>query len=142
MEKAPPIVTVKDSKFKFSSYATAKHQQENGRKNKPLVFQAKAAKIHAQQENKVLSNISNRSLAGNNSLSKDNFDLKASLAKPLSYNPHKGKLGQWNPKKTLEERKALANKTSCKPRKGDVIKGVRLNKRAELLMKRRGLQSN
>ena len=59
----------------------------------------------------------------------------------LSYRPYTGKVGQWNPKKTLEERKALANKTVPKTKKGEIIKGVRLNKRAELLMKKRGINT-
>ena len=50
-------------------------------------------------------------------------------------------MGQWNPKKTFEERKALANKIVTNTKKGEIIKGVRLNKRAELLMKKRGINT-
>ena len=92
-----------------------------------------------KQENKILSNITNSSSYKNNSPSKIGLDLKQGAAKPLSYKPYTGKLGAWNPKKTLEERKALANKMAPKAKKLDIIKGVRLNKRAELMMQKRGI---
>jgi hypothetical protein len=93
-------------------------------------------KAPAKSENQILSNITNSSSFSSRSPSTINRD-KNTIAKPLPYKPYTGKLGQWNPKKTFEERKALANKTAYKTKKGEIIKGVRLNKRAELLMKKR-----
>ena len=68
------------------------------------------------------------------------YFIKPKSSKSIPYKPYTGKLGEWNPKKTLEERKALANRVAPKTKKGDIIKGVRLNRRAELLMKKRGLK--
>ena len=143
---APTNVTIKEANFKFLSQATVKpsssirNPQETSNKNKPFKFNAKDVIISTKHENNILSNITNSSSVSIHSPSRNNFDLKASLSKPLSYKPHKGKLGEWNPRKTLEQRKALSNKMACKTKKGDIIRGVRLNKRTELLMKKRGLK--
>merc|ERR1712060_994126 len=96
--------------------------------------------------NKPLLNITNNA---NRSINKSmtgtpskKFDLAASLAKPLTYKPHTGKLKAWETKKKDVSSKAGSNtQEETKQRQMQVIKGVRMNKRAELLMMRRKMSS-
>ena len=106
---------------------------------KPFAFSAQQNLTNIRTE-KVLSNITNSPTIKKQTATRNNLDTKEKSVKPLlTYKPYTGKVGQWNPKKTMEERKAQANKTAPKTKKGEIIKGVRLNKRAELLMRKRGL---
>nr|ACO10832.1 Nucleolar and spindle-associated protein 1 [Caligus rogercresseyi] len=78
----------------------------------------------------------NKSL--NSSLAKRNpFDLKQSLAQPLKFKPHTGKIKKWVDK--TNERKAAFKAKSSKDAslKSITIKGVRMNRRAELMFQRR-----
>jgi len=96
--------------------------------------------------NKPLLNITNNA---NRSINKSmtgtpskKFDLAASLAKPLTYKPHTGKLKAWETKKKDVSSKAgSSTQEETKQRQMQVIKGVRMNKRAELLMMRRKMSS-
>ena len=110
---APSNLTLNEKNFNFSS------KQVNNDAKKPFVFTASP---------KVLNNITN------SPASKKAFDLKASLARPLAYKPHKGKL------KTVQEKKADGQKLVATKKTSSLIKGVRMNKRAELLMQRRKQQ--
>ena len=77
--------------------------------------------------NKVLTETSNKK-----------FNLAASLAKPLNYKPHTGKLKPWEKKnKEVFSIKDSFSHDETRQRQMAAIKGVRLNKRAELLMNRR-----
>lgn len=118
---------------------------------KPLNSNKKARKsLVNPTPNKPLLNITNNSNKSINLTNKSmtgtpskKFDLAASLAKPLGYKPHTGKLKPWEKKKKEVVVNKLESSTQeqTKQRQMEVIKGVRLNKRAELLMMRRKMSS-
>jgi len=87
----------------------------------------------------ALNNITNRSvnLATPGSARKQAFNLKESLAKPLGYKPHAGKLPTWGDKKASDMR-SVATKDVIE-RTRNIIKGVRMNKRAALMMQNRNI---
>ena len=138
----PSKTKVSGINFQFSrqggNNSNAKQLKEQNQPTKPFKFSGNNADKE-QKQDKILSNLTNSSTF-NNSPSQNNI-IKAKSSKSIPYKPYTGRLGEWNPKKTLEERKAFANKMAPKTKKGDIIKGVRLNRRAELLMKKRGLQN-
>lgn len=69
------------------------------------------------------------------------FDLNASLAKGLSYQPHKERVKPVERKKKSAPVLAAAFQEETKARQMEEIKVVRLNKRAELMMMKRKMSS-
>lgn len=128
----PFVFDLKEANFNFGASTL--------QSGKPFVFKA----APSTPSNKILHNITNNAEGTPGSAKK--FDLKASLAKPLGYQPHKGKLKPWDPKVKAEARKAMATQAKVNEDRREtgraLIKGVRLNKRAELLLKRRKLDEN
>jgi len=132
--------------FKFSAKPQAAMAKVVPKQRKDLKSTTKMKSPKLKKESKAtpkpLENITNQSEVIATPGRK--FDLAASLAKPLPYQPHKGKL------KALEKKRKPAfpssslepgSQAEVKQRQLEVIKGVRLNKRAELLMRRRKVSS-
>ena len=142
----PIIQSVKEANFNFGSTNTSNIAKPFVFKAQPVAAPPKSSpRSHATPSNKVLHNITNSKHADTPDSAAKKFDLKASLSKPLGYQPHKGKLKPWDPKLKAEERKAMASKTAKigvadrREVTAAKIKGVRLNKRAELLLARRNM---
>ena len=138
----PSNITVNTSNFKFSQGITNRkvnQQTTIASPRKPFAFSGKE-KLQPNKSENILSNITNSPHLNKHTSNSLHINQK-SVKSSLPYKPYTGKVGQWNPKKTMEERRALANKTALKSKKEEIIKGVRLNKRAELLMKKRGINA-
>jgi len=137
---APKVVSKQrqDIKKCTMSKPTTKDEKKPARKsltnptpNKPLLNITNNANKSINMTNKSMTGTPNKK-----------FDLAASLAKPLTYKPHTGKLKAWETKKKdMASKVGGSNPEETKQRQMKVIKGVRMNKRAELLMMRRKMSS-
>ena len=108
----------------FNFGGVSKQQQGAG---KAFKFTASPAKAKA-----VLGEKTNRK-AGAGS------EVAVPLKRPVGYRPHTGKLKDWNELQREKRMAMVAGKAGAKAaeRRQQVIKGVRMNKRAELLLKKR-----
>ena len=112
----------------FNFGGVSKQQQGAG---KAFKFTASPAKAKA-----VLGEKTNRKAAGAGS------EAAVPVKRPMGYRPHTGKLKDWNElqrekRMAMVAGKAGGGKAKAAERRQQVIKGVRMNKRAELLLKKR-----
>ena len=109
---------------KVQNPAPASNNQQPTNSKKQLAFK------RAPSPKAALHNITNKSAPEEN--------------KKGSFKPYKGKVQPWNAKETLQKRQQMANRElggkNIKEKQMSVIKGVRLNKRTELMMQRRNLK--
>ena len=110
---------------KVQNPAPASNNQQPTNSKKQLAFK------RAPSPKAALHNITNKSAAPEEN-------------KKGSFKPYKGKVQPWNAKETLQKRQQMANRElggkNIKEKQMSVIKGVRLNKRTELMMQRRNLK--
>lgn len=137
---APRVVPKQRQDLKSSTMPKHKTQNVIKPARKSLVNPAPSKPLLNITNNANKSiNSTNKSMTGTPS---KKFDLAASLAKPLNYKPHTGKLKTWEKKKKdMASKLGSSTQGETKKRQMTVIKGVRLNKRAELLMMRRKMSS-
>ena len=104
--------------FTKKDTATTKSSTATASTSKPFVFSA-------TKKTEPLDNITNKN------------DSK--------YKPHVGKIRPWNPKDSQLERQKMANRAlggeGVKKKQMSVIKGVRLNKRTELMLQKRKINN-
>jgi len=113
---------------------------ETAANKKPFVFKAntKTARPNTTPKtNKILSNITNNKQPGNEEKQSET---------DKGYKPYTGRVKPWNAKDSLKNRQQMASKTgngnkSVKEKQMSHIKGVRMNKRMELMLQKRNAKN-
>jgi len=102
---------------------------------KPFVFKANKPKVETPKGgNKILNNITNKAIG----------DKKANESQTAGYKPYTGKVKPWNAKDSLKNRQEMAKKVggkNVKEQQMSHIKGVRMNKRMELMLQKRNIKN-
>ena len=107
---------------------------------KPFVFKANTKTTRPNttpKTNKILSNITNNKQPGNEEKQSETHK---------GYKPYTGRVKPWNAKDSLKNRQQMASKTgngnkSIKEKQMSHIKGVRMNKRMELMLQKRNAKN-
>jgi len=136
-----PIASTKKAKVDRTDLKTATKDKAKpkGRAQPKSTAVASTPKVEERTPMKPLLNLTNKSVAGTPASAKK-FNLKASLAKPLGYKPHVGKLPSWgHQKKDVRDMRTVSAKEVI-DRTRNIIKGVRMNKRAALLLQNRKIK--